>query len=560
MREDRVWKRPNSQPPKRQSEACVPIERYACAENTKLTFISEEHYILVQGYHCMAHNKPTYRQIEFPINAREWIQSNISFNIRCTEVYRQLCKSKLIDSKIHTVEQVYYWIYKYSKSAYMVNQDNPLLSAKLYLEQSKFIKQEFKVIIYLENDFLWVLGFLTPLFKYIGAENITEIIIDSTFKTNQERFELFVINLNCGGYGVPIAYMYLATLDGTEQARNNPINLVKTQVEALRMFFTSLHQEGLQPVFVLIDKDAGEIFFVSEAWSWNVSIQICHWHIIHAIDRKIKEKKSKASTYSKTKALEAYQKFEFIDPLWFQDDTGPLCPDNYVKHVLDMVKRHSSMHPLIPVRKDSFLNSNQLTQIITEQLIPDFEIKLIQYDENRIFPAWWHEFKAEWRKAATADIQPNIEERYHIDIDNWNNFLPTFLKTSRRHDYPLLTFGNNKIPVINPTNNSWTRFSTLDAVNDSIEINFKSNDLQNILIVNHNIMEERKEKYVRYKKKFDIALELYQREMNNDNFVNNFDVLITPLLREIEECETVLKAHKQQATWKSKRKLAAWLR
>ncbi|CAG8662498.1 11380_t:CDS:2, partial [Racocetra fulgida] len=48
---------------------------------------------------------------------------------------------------------------------------------------------------------------------------------------------------------------------------------------------------------------------------------------------------------------------------------------------------------------------------------------------------------------------------------------------------------------------------------------------------------------------FDTALELYKQEMNNDNFVNNFDTLMAPLLKEIKECKKVLKAHKQQATW-----------
>ena len=56
------------------------------------------------------------------------------------------------------------------------------------------------------------LGFVTPLFGSIGAETITEIIIDSTFKTNQERFELFAVNANCGGYGMPIAYLLYISL------------------------------------------------------------------------------------------------------------------------------------------------------------------------------------------------------------------------------------------------------------------------------------------------------------------------------------------------------------
>lgn len=107
------------------------------------------------------------------------------------------------------------------------------------------------------------------MFGIIGAEDVTEVIIDSTFKTNQERFELFVVNANCGGYGMPIAYLYLCTYDGTEEARLNPENETQTRVAVLRKFFSSLRREGLKPVFALLDKDAGEISAVSEAWSWK---------------------------------------------------------------------------------------------------------------------------------------------------------------------------------------------------------------------------------------------------------------------------------------------------
>ncbi|CAG8603886.1 5902_t:CDS:2, partial [Racocetra persica] len=329
MREDRAWKRSDNQPPQRISEIRAPIERYNCVGNIKLTIIPKEQYILVKGHHNMAHKKPTYRQVKFPVEAKEWIRNNILFNIRCTEMHRRLHISNLINPEIHT------------------------------LEQPKFIEKGFKILNYLENNFVRTLGFLTPLFKQIGVENATEIVIDSTFKTNQERFELFVVNLNCGGYGMPIAYLYLSTLDGTEEARNNPANIIKTRVEVLRMFFISLRQEGLYPK-----------------------------------------------------------------------------------------------------------------------------------------------------------------------------------------------------PVINPINNPWTRLCAINVIDNPIEVRFNSSNLQNELITNHNLMEERREKYTYYKKKFNIALELYNKEMDNNNFVNKFDELMKPLLKEIEECEKTLKAHKQQSTWQSKGKLA----
>ena len=181
----------------------------------------------------MQHEHPTYRQVLFPNEAKEWIKANAGYNLRNTEVYKRLKQQNLIDSEVHTKEQVYYWTSVCKKDTYVMNQENQLLSAKMYLEQPTFSEKGFKPLDYIENDFVRAFGFITPLFGIIGAEDVTEVIIDSTFKTNQERFELFVVNANCGGYGMPIAYLYLCTYDGTEEARLNPENETQTRVAVL---------------------------------------------------------------------------------------------------------------------------------------------------------------------------------------------------------------------------------------------------------------------------------------------------------------------------------------
>ena len=241
-----------------------------------------------------------------------------------------------------------------------MNSENQLLSAKSYLEQSELQEQKFKVLYYLENDFVRALGFMTPLAKCIGIANVSEIVIDSTFKTNQERFELFVVNANCGEYGMPLAYLYLLTLDGTEEAYQDPRNKINTRVQALCEFFSTLRQTGLLPVFVLLDKDAGEIAAVSEAWSWTANLQLCYWHLEHAINRRIKDK-SKSTTYTAAKASDAYKQFDFVDPKWIpQGNSGTLCPEDSVKQLLELVKRHANMHPLIPISKDTFWTSTEI--------------------------------------------------------------------------------------------------------------------------------------------------------------------------------------------------------
>lgn len=264
-------------------------------------------------------------------------------------MYRRFQYHKLIDAQIHTKEQVYYWASVYSKNTYIFDTKNQLLC--------------FKVIYYLENDFVRALGFTTPLLHCIDVINIKEIIVDSTFKTNQEQFELFVVNANCGGYGMPIAYLYLLICDGIVEAYNDPKNQVNTRMQALHKFFANLKNEKLLPTFVLVNKDAGQISAIKEAWSWTANIQLCYWHLEHAIYRHLKNKKSKVFSYTKNKAIKVHQQFNFIElSLIPSNCTGSLCSDEKIKEIINIIKKHAVMHPLIPVAKNTFWNSAQIYQ------------------------------------------------------------------------------------------------------------------------------------------------------------------------------------------------------
>jgi len=175
-----------------------------------------------------------------------------------------------------------------------------------------------------------------------------------------------------------------------------------------------------------------------------------------------------------------------------------------------------------------------------------------------------------------------MDERYHIDINNWvcscpaylnsryllckhlvskkngKEFLPTFLETARRHDYPLFTFNSDKLPSITPVNNPWSRYQITEKINST------QTDCQDIIMTTEsteNILVNRREYLAKLKTKFDSALKLYEREIDNDNFVSNFEDLMKPVIKEIDECERALHTHNQQSTWQRKnRKLAFYLR
>ena len=159
------------------------------------------------------------------------------------------------------------------------------------MQRRDLIDAGYKLILHIENDFVRALGFITPFMN----NSINELVLDSTFKTNQEKFELFALIVNCGGFGMPLAYLYLDTFTASEDLLQNPINNVNNRVMALTVFFQSIRAEQILPSFILLDKDMGQIAAVQEAWSWTTNIQLCLWHLERAIDRKINEKNHKSS-------------------------------------------------------------------------------------------------------------------------------------------------------------------------------------------------------------------------------------------------------------------------
>ena len=119
--------------------------------------------------------------------------------------------------------------------------------------------------------------------------------------------------INCGGYGVPLAYLYVDTFTAPADCLQDSRNRINSRVKVLTEFFLALRTEGVLPTFILVDKDAGQIAAINEAWSQRANIQLCLWHVERAIDRKLRESKHKLSQYTTRRANEANTQFSFIN-------------------------------------------------------------------------------------------------------------------------------------------------------------------------------------------------------------------------------------------------------
>ncbi|CAG8719585.1 23911_t:CDS:1 [Cetraspora pellucida] len=122
------------------------------------------------------------------------------------------------------------------------------------------------------------------------------------------------------------------------------------------------------------------------------------------------------------------------------------------------------------------------------------------------------------------------------------------------------------MPTILSTSNPWTRYNKNKENNpiekecDSVEEESSIFSHMHNVLVARNIIKLRQEKLSCYKKTFDAAIALYEREINNDKFTGNFDSLMKPIVKAINKCEQVLNARKQQSTTgSSNRKLSFWL-
>ena len=180
-----------------------------------------------------------------------------------------------------------------------------------------------------------------------------------------------------------------------------------------------------------------------------------------------------------------------------------------------------------------------------------------------------------------------MEDRYHVDINNWicscpaylksrylickhlvckkngRQFIPTYTETVRRHDYPFLIFENENLPTITPINNPWVRY----GMNEELDIHDEEEDSSTVIqpeTLEHtglDVLAERRQRLAVYRRKFEAALTLYEREIDNDNFVRNYDALVRPIVKAVDECEQALQARSQQGTWgPNSGSLAFWLR
>jgi len=112
--------------------------------------------------------------------------------------------------------------------------------------------------------------------------------------------ELFAGVADMLGEGLPLSYLFITT-----DANAAPY----TKQTALIAWMGAIRSLGIDPQFVLSDKDQSEINALKRVWP-QAKHQLCLWHILRALKRRLSHNEN-PSPYN---ALEAHGAFPDIDP------------------------------------------------------------------------------------------------------------------------------------------------------------------------------------------------------------------------------------------------------
>lgn len=107
--------------------------------------------------------------------------------------------------------------------------------------------------------------------------------MDSTYKTNSERLELFAIIGKVLGLGFPVGYLL-----AKQRTNSHSVTKESERKKASETFFKGLNEDLLlfQPTFFFTEKDFSQRNAIQKIY--NVIPSICIWLIKRAILKKLK--------------------------------------------------------------------------------------------------------------------------------------------------------------------------------------------------------------------------------------------------------------------------------
>ncbi|KAL3677435.1 hypothetical protein R1sor_027383 [Riccia sorocarpa] len=170
----------------------------------------------------------------------------------------------------------------------------------------------------------------------------------------------------------------------------------------LKLWFLTLRERGLKPIFAVTNKDVGQIGGTNETFP-NTYVQMCLWHGQRAVELRIQLLDSPIRPYD---AAVAHVVHNFIDETWTPDSLlqrGHICPVDNKKSVLCMFSMHYDMSPLrevVDAELDPWRNFTTSTPLVHDWTGDEF-----QAVDNVVHDWIGEEFQAIDDLPYTADVK-----------------------------------------------------------------------------------------------------------------------------------------------------------
>lgn len=334
---------------------------------------------------------------------------------------------------------------------------DPLVSAVNLLRESDSLEE----IMVLKKPFTF--AFTTQIGReFVSKYRIEELFIDSTFKTNGQKLEVFCVIGSLHGTGFPIAYLFLASSDGKDDLK---------RMDVLALFLQSLRRTlpSLSPSFFFSDKDKGQMHGIRVAFRMHPSL--CIWHMKRAIKKKIASMRtgkliqlSDRDEQHLFRLIDShYNSHQYLDPSLNKDRLHSVA----VREIILFLLTHKSIKLLGYLMREWYNRNNfelwgrrsiskialarttmlveghwsmmkrsllqcynrprvdMLLHIIERSLLPKIRIEFGLIFEGSKKPYWWKSFVAEWKRCLGTLVQ----HVYKTDFEAWTCTCPAYRRS-----------------------------------------------------------------------------------------------------------------------------------
>ena len=218
----------------------------------------------------------------------------------------------------------------------------------------------------------------------------------------------------------PLAYMFL-------ERRSDPGDRKK----AISKFLLAIKGLDINPSTFLSDKDEGQITGISVNFP-SSSIQLCFWHTLQAINRRMKaafDSDEEYRRYHRNPPLFPWVSEDFPPPMECLPSINPNAPINRGTRdeLLDLVRIQFNRHPLIPNDKTHyFLAKDEIHSLCAAE---DYE-----FCRSKIFGSLWVYLWLHWYNESSWSLWSLSSDINRVPLARTTMFVESHWKRLK-HDH-----------------------------------------------------------------------------------------------------------------------------